>query len=180
MLKDAAKEHLARMVCLPARRPEWVVSVVREDAKGLNAQASYYVEYAGAERKLSSSKDAREVKVARSRAFLDRDTAESLNKTWRRMLRTTRYPNEHRSVRDGVTYHFSRFVAGVNDPLMGFEQGKVVSPYEGSLCSELVAIGEELKMYTLAPPADQDKGREVIRAKLDQLASKLDRLGRDE
>jgi hypothetical protein len=180
LLKDAARDHLARLVAIPARRPELVVTVVREEGKGANTPLSYYVQYAGAESMLSHADDPKKVTIKRSRAPLDRDTAELLNKTWRRMLLTTRYPKKYRHGKDGVTYHFSRYVRGINDPLMGFEQGQIWSPEEDSPCKVLVAIGEDLKTYALAPPEDRDKVRKEIRVKLDQLDAKLDRLGQDE
>jgi len=132
LLKDAADYHLARMVCLPAFEPEWVVTVVRQEAEDLDAPHSYYVEYVGTEKKLFRPKDSQGVTVKKSRAPLDRDTAESLNKTWRRMLRTTRYPKKHRLGADGVSYHFSRFLPladrGRSDPLAGWEEGTIGHP----------------------------------------------------
>src|SRR5947209_8520661 len=49
LLKDAAHYHLARVVCLPAFEPEWVVTVVRKDGEDFDAPHSYFVEYVGAE-----------------------------------------------------------------------------------------------------------------------------------
>lgn len=184
LLKDAAFYHLARMVCLPSFEPEWVVTVVREDGKDFDAPHSYYVEYVGAETILFHAKNARRLTVKKSRASLDRETAESVNKTWRRMLRTTRYPEQPRLGADGESYHFSRFVPlidrGRPDPLGGREQGTIWSPDGGSLCEELVAIGERLKAYAQAKPEDRDKIRSEIRVKADQLGAKLDRRGQNE
>ncbi|AGA28456.1 hypothetical protein [Singulisphaera acidiphila] len=180
LLKEATYYHLARMVCLPSfDEPEWVVTVVRQDGEELDAPHTYFVEYVGAETKLFLAKGAQDVQVKRSRAPLDRSTAESLNKTWRRMLRSTRYPKDPRLGADGVNYHFSRFVPlidrGRNDPLAGWEQGKIWTPDEDSLCGELVAIGEELKRYAVALPADRDRIHDRIRAKEHQLKAKLNR-----
>ena len=50
LLKDAANHHLARMVCLPAFEPEWIVTLVREDGQDPDAPHSYFVEYVGAEK----------------------------------------------------------------------------------------------------------------------------------
>jgi hypothetical protein len=183
LLKDAASYHLARMVCLPAFEPEWVVTVVREDGEDFDAPHSYYVECVGAEKKLFRQRDAESLTVKKSRAPLDRETAESLNKTWRRMLRRTRYPGNSGLGADGVSYHFSRYVPlidrGQNDPLAGWERGMIWSPDEESLCGELVAIGERLKEYAQAKPEDRDKIRSEIRAKADKLGTKLDRRGRN-
>jgi hypothetical protein len=181
LLKDAASYHLARMVCLPAFEPEWAVTVVREKVKDFDDPHTYFVEYAGAEKKLSR-KDAPNARVTKARAPLDGDTAESLNRTWRRMLRTIRYPEELGIGADGVDYHFSRFVPlfdrGQNDPLAGWEQGKIWTPDEESPCGELVAIGEALRAYALARPEGRDEARSVIRAKVDRLKATLDRLDR--
>jgi hypothetical protein len=184
LLKDAAGYHLARMVCLPAFEPEWVVTVVREEAEDLDAPHSYYVEYVVAEKKLFPTKDSQGVTVKRSRAPLDRETAESLNKTWRRMLRTTQYPNEPRLGTDGVSYHFSRFLPlfdrGRSDPLAGWEEGTIWTPDEESLCGELVAIGERLKAYARARPEDREKDRREIRERAAKFGARLDRAGRKE
>jgi hypothetical protein len=182
LLKDAARYHLARMVCLPAFEPEWVVTVVREEAEDPDAPHSYYVEYVGAEKKLFPPKKSQGVTAKKSRAPLDRETAESLNKTWRRMLRATRYPKEPRLGADGVSYHFSRFLPLIDrgsqsDPLAGWEQGKIWSPDEDSLCDELVAIGERLKAYATARPEDREKVRQEIRERTSKLGARLDRAG---
>lgn len=186
LLKDAASYHLARMVCLPSFEPEWMVTVVREDGEDFDDPHTYFVEYVGAETKLFRIKDLQDVKVRRSRAALDHDTAEFLNMTWRRLLRRTRYPKEPRVGlgADGVSYHFSRYVPlidrGRNDPLAGWEQGTTWSPEEDSLCGELVAIGEGLKDYALAQPEDRQKLGSVIRDKTIRLRVKLDGPGRSE
>jgi hypothetical protein len=179
LLKDAATYHLARMVCLPAFQRKWVVTLVREDGQDWDAPHTYYVEYVGAVKKLIPPRGSGSVSVKKSRASIDGETAEAVNKTWRRMLHATRYPEELRLVTDGETYAFSRFVPvtdrGKNDPLWGWEQGRIWSPDETSLCGELVAIGEQLKEYALARPEDRDKVRSEIRVKTDQLRAKLDR-----
>jgi hypothetical protein len=179
LLKDAARYHLARMVCLPAFQPEWVVTVVREDGEDDDAPHTYYVEYVGAEEKLFRPKDLKSLKVKKSRAPLDHETAEALSKVWRRMLRAARYPSEAGLGADGVTYHFSRFLAlidrGQADPLAGWEEGQIWTPDEESPCGELVAIGERLMEYARARQEDRDKIRAQIRVKTDQLGAKLDR-----
>src|SRR5262245_54564919 len=126
LLKDAAREHVARMVCSPSlSEPEWVVTVVREEPKDLDGPHTYYVECGVAEKKLFPPKDSKGVTAKRARAPLDRETAESLNQVWRRMLLTTRYPKEPRLGADGVDYHFSRFLplidCGRPDPHAGWE-----------------------------------------------------------
>jgi hypothetical protein len=184
LLKDAASYHLARMVCLPSFETEWVVTVVREDAKDPDDPQIYFVDYVGAESKLFRTKDSDEIKVRKARAVLDADTAEFLNTTWRRMLRRTRYPKEFGLGADGVTYHFSRFVPmidrGRNDPEAGWEQGTTWSPDEDSLCGELVAIGEALKDYALAQAEDRQKLGSVIRDRTIRLRVKLDRPARND
>jgi hypothetical protein len=179
LLKDAASYHLVRMVCLPAFEREWVVTVVREEPKDLDGPHAYYVECVVAERKLFPPKDSRGVTAKKARAPVDRDTAESLNQIWRRMLRTTRYPREPRLGADGVDYHFSRFLplvdCGRADPLAGWEQGTIWSPDEASFCGELVAIGERLKAYAQARPEDREGIRREIRERADMLGARLDR-----
>jgi hypothetical protein len=181
LLKDAGGYHLARMVCLPAFEPEWVVTVVRQDGEDRDAPQTYFVEYVAAEKKLFPPNEAQGVKAKKSRAPLDRETAESLNKTWRRMLRMTRYPKEPRLGADGVDYHFSRYVPlvdrGQSDPLAGWEHGTIWTPDEESTCGELVAIGERLKAYATAQPEDRAKVSREIRERADKLASRLDREG---
>jgi hypothetical protein len=183
-MKDAASYHLARMVCLPAFEPEWMVTVVREDGEDFDVPHTYFVEYVGAETKPFPPRDSQDIKVKKSRAALDLDTAEFLNMTWRRLLRRTRYLKEPRLGADGVSYHFSRYVPmidrGRNDPLAGWEQGTIWSPDEDSLCGELVAIGEGLKDYALAQPEDRQKLGSAIRDKTIRLRVKLDSPGRKE
>jgi hypothetical protein len=184
LLKNAANHHLARMVCLPSFEPEWMVTVVREDGEDFDAPHTYYVEYVGAESKLFRTKDSDDIKVKRSRAALDPDTAEFLNMTWRRMLRRTRYPKEPRLGADGVGYHFSRSVPmidrGGNDPLAGWEHGTIWSPDEDSRCGDLVAIGEALRDYALAKPEDRQKLGTAFRDKTTRLRVKLDGPRREE
>jgi hypothetical protein len=178
LLKDAGRYHLARMVCLPSFEPEWVVTVVREDGHDPDSPPSYYVEYVVTERKLFPPGGSQTPRVKRSRATLDPETAESLNKTWRGMLRRVRYPSELRLGADGVTYHFSRFVPltvrGESDPLAGWEQGRTWTPDPQSLCGRLVAIGERLKDYAQAKPKNSEQIRSEIRAKLDKLRAELE------
>ena len=189
LLKDAEMYHLGRMVCLPAFEPEWVVTITRDQPEARDTPHSYFVEYVGAEKQLFPPEGVPrgDGKVKRSRAPLDPETAESLNKTWRRMLRMTRYPKKPKEPEigdDGKHYHYSRFVPwfdrGVYDPLAGWEQGQVVAPKENSLTGELVAVGEELKKYALAKPDNREKVRSEIRMKLKSLTAKLDRLGQNE
>lgn len=184
LLKDAAGYHLARMVCLPAFEAEWIVTVVRENGQDLDAPHSYYVEYVGAGKKLSPPTESQGIGVKKSRATLDPETAESLNKTWRRMLRRTRYPSEPRLGADGVSYHFSRFVPlvdrGQPEALAGWEQGTIWTPDGESVCGELVGIGERLKEYAQAKPEDRNRIRSEIRARVDKLRTELDRRGRVE
>ena len=179
LLKDAASEHLARMVCLPAFQPEWVVTVVREEPKDLDGPHTYYVECVVAERKLFPPKKSQGVMAKKARAPLDGKTAESLNQVWRRMLRTPRYPKEPGLGADGVDYHFSRFLplidCGRPDPLGGWEEGAIWSPDEESSCGQLVAIGERLKSYAQARPEDRERVRREIRERVDKLGARLDR-----
>jgi hypothetical protein len=181
LLKHAAEDHLARMICLPAFEPEWVVTVVREDREDDAAPHTYFVEYVRAEKRLYPPRNARDVPVQRSRAALDPETAESLNRAWRRMLRAPRYPQEARIGADGEDYHFSRsvpmFDQGKPDLLAGEEQGKIWSPDEDSLCGELVSIGEALKSYAQAQPEDRQKVRSEIQTRVKRLTTKLDRRG---
>jgi hypothetical protein len=88
LLKDAEFYHLARMVCLPSLAPESVVTVVRSD----DDQLMYFVEYAEAEKSLWGPGPFGDVKVKKSRASIDRKTAETVQEVWRLMLRAVRYP----------------------------------------------------------------------------------------
>jgi hypothetical protein len=177
LLQDAAKCYVARMVCLPSFENEWVVTVVREDRPDFDAPHTYYVESVSANHKLFSAKNPADLTVTRSRATLDRETAESLARVWRRMLRATRYPKVPRVGADGVEYHFSRFLpfvdGGLSEPLAGWEQGRIWSPSEKSPTGELVAIGEQLKAYAQAAPADREKILSSIREKTATLAARL-------
>ncbi len=124
LLKDAAPYHLAAMACLPSFEPEWVVTLVRDEEKNNAMKPSYYVEYVGAKALLHDRKDYLKVKVVKTRVKLFQETAEALNKTWREMMLTTRYPSQPVGGTDGVEYHFSRFVPRPGrDPLAGWEEG---------------------------------------------------------
>jgi hypothetical protein len=179
LLKDAGGLHLARMVCLPAFEPEWVITVVREEPEDDNSPRTYYVDCAVAEKKLFPLKNTRGVTAKRARAALDVETAESLNRLWHRMLRTTRYPTEPGWHADGADYHFSRFLplfdGGRPDPLGGWEQGTIWSPDEESACGELVAIGKRLKEYAQARAEDRERVRREIRERANKLGARLDR-----
>jgi hypothetical protein len=177
LLKDASMYHVARMVCQPSFRPEWVVSVVRKEDKDPDAPPSYEVELVQSDRPLFPPEKSKGAKAKRWRAVLDREAAESLNKTWRAMLRTTRYPDEMGGGKDGVTYEFSRFVprseSGPDDPPGGWEEGQTWSPDEDSPCGLLVAVGESLKSYTMARPEDRPKHRSELRDRLARLDGML-------
>jgi hypothetical protein len=167
------------MICLPSFEKEWVVTVVREDPKDLDGPHTYYVECVVAERKLFPPKESRGVMARKARAPIDGETAESLNRVWRRMLRTPRYPTVAGVGADGVSYHFSRFLPliddGRPDPLGGWEQGTIWSPDKESSCGQLVAIGERLKSYAQARPEDRERVRREIRERVDKLGARLDR-----
>ena len=181
LLKDLAGNHLARMVCLPTIGPEWVVTVVRDEPPDFDAPQTYHVEYVVADRKLFPAKDSQGVGARTSRVPIDRETAEAVNRIWRRMLRTIRYPDEPRLGADGTDYHFSRFLPlidrGQSDPLAGWEQGMIWTPDDDSPCGQLVAIGERLRDYTKAKPEDRDKLGREIREKAARLGARLDRSG---
>jgi hypothetical protein len=181
LLKDAPPYHLARMVCLPSFAPESVVTVVRHDEGSLTPddQLTYSVEYAVVQKALSGPGNFRDIKVRKSRANLDRKTAEAVQEVWRLMLRTVRYPDKAREGLDGETYRFSRGVPlldrGRPSPLEGgFEHGQIWAPDDGSMTSELVAIGESLTKYALAKPEEKDKLRSEILAKSNRLKAKFD------
>ena len=92
LLKDAEIYHLARMVCLPSFAPESVVTVGRDDD-----QLVYFVEYAESEKSLWGPGPFSDVKVKKSRASIDRKTAEAVQDVWRLMLRAVRYPDQDRN-----------------------------------------------------------------------------------
>jgi hypothetical protein len=181
LLKDPGDWHVARMVCLPSFQPEWVVTVVREKTPDDDAPRTYHVEYVVADRKLFPPKDSEGVGAKTSRAPIDRETAEAVNRIWRRMLRMTRYPDEPGLGADGTDYHFSRFLPLVNDgrpdPPGGWEQGTIWSPDEDSPCGRLVAIGERLRDYATAKPEDRAKLGREIREMAASLQAMLDRAG---
>ena len=114
------------MICLPSFEEEWVVTVVREDPEDLDGPHTYYVECVVAERKLFPPKKSQGVKAKKTRAPIDGETAESLNRVWA-MLRTPRHPKKAGLGADGVDYHFSRFLplidCGRPDPVGGWEEG---------------------------------------------------------
>jgi len=179
LLKDAASDHIARMIYLPSFKPEWVVTVAEDSDPDDDTPTTYYVEYVVAERELFPVADKQgPPPVRRFRAPLDRATAKALNVAWRKMLRKTHYPDEPRLGADGADYHFSRFVPlvnrGQNDPLAGFEQGTIWSPDDESLCGALVELGYTLKRYAEARPQDRDKIRAQINQQSAKLAKRLD------
>ena len=184
LLRDSPQWYLARMFCLPSFQPEWVVTVVRVEGKDehFDDPFTYYVEYAGAEEQIwnPKRKDLENLKVRRSQAPLDKQTAEALNRVWYRMLHASRYPKEPGIGADGVGYHFSRKVAfvsrGRGDPLAGREDGQIWSPDDDTPCDDLTLIGEELKDYAEAKLPDREKYRERLRAKIRGLEKKLDGL----
>ena len=175
LLKDADYYHLARMVYLPSFAPESVVTVIKRN----DAQLTYFVEYAEAERSLWGRGPFGDVKVKKSRASIDRQTAETVQEVWRLMLRTVRYPDKDRHGLDGTTYRFSRGVPLLDQgrpPTLegGFEHGQVWSPNDGSMTGELVGIGASLKRYALAKPEEKGKLRSEILATVNRLKAKLD------
>jgi hypothetical protein len=170
------------MACIPSDEAEWIVTVIRDDEGTLtpDGKPGYFVEFAVVDKNLWNEKSMKDVKLKKSRAILDRKTAESVQEVWRLMLRTVRYPDKDRNGLDGETYHFSRAVPlldGGRPPRLagGFEQGQIWSPDEGSPADELTAIGEQLKEFSLAPTEGRDKLRTEILAKSDRLRAKLER-----
>jgi hypothetical protein len=176
LLKDAPYYHLARAVCLPSPAPEWAVTVVREDADFTTPddQLKYYVEYVVVDKSLWDPNKIQDVKVKKSRANLDRKTAEAVQEVWRVMLRAVRYPDKDRDGLDGETYRFSRGVPLLDrgrPPQLagGFEHGQIWSPDDGSMTSELVEIAESLKKYAQSRPEEREKLQTEILAKSNRL-----------
>ena len=178
LLNDAPSVYVARIVCLPSFELEWQVTVLREVSDKPKVPDSHYVEFVGAERRLYRLPVGESVTVRRFRVPLDAETANELNKTWRRMLRRTRYPDEPRLGADGVLYHFGRRLPlishGDDDPLGGWEQGVIWTPDERSLCGRMVDIGERLRRFPHGRPEERDKIRAEISAALKTLAGELD------
>jgi hypothetical protein len=178
LLEGAADYHVARIVCLPSFEPEWVVTVVREEPKEHDGRHTYYVECVVADKKLYPPEKSQGATAKKTRTSLDSGTTEALNRVWRRMLRMTRYPKQSRDGKDGVNFHFSRFLPSVDcgrpDALAGWEQGTIWSPAKDSLCGEFVAIGNHLKVYAEARPEDREKVRLEIRARAANLGKRLE------
>jgi hypothetical protein len=118
LLKGAATHYRARIICEPAFRRRWVLTLVCEEEEG--APPVYFVEYAG----LAGPTDGRPG-GQKARVSLDREAAEAIQNVWLRMLRAVRYPDTPRSGADGVNYYFSRFVSLIEaDPRWHFVGGR--------------------------------------------------------
>jgi hypothetical protein len=168
LLKDAADHYRARVICEPAFRPRWVVTLVCEKGD----RPVFFVEYAG----LEDRKDG-EFRAQQARAPLDRETAEAIQNVWLRTLRAVRYPDVPRTGADGVTYHFSRFVplAG-DDPRApgGWETGQIWTPDPASTTGRLASIGEAMRDFAMVPQENRARLRERIRKETIGLQSDLD------
>lgn len=183
LLKDAPGYFVARMVCLPSFRREWMVTVVREGGEGRapDDKPTYSIEYVEVGTQVWGTEDVGSIRLDRTRAGLDPETAEAVGGAWLRMLREIRYPEERRDGKDGVTYHFSRAVPfRRRDQAGGFEEGQIWSPREEAATVQLVAIGEGLKRYTTARPEDREKIAAEIRAEAKRLRERLDNRRRPE
>jgi hypothetical protein len=173
LLKDAATFYQARVICRPSFKPEWVVTLLYEDG---GDAPGFFVESAVFEAR--DGVPITEAKVKKARAGLDRETAESVQQVWLRMLRQVRYSN--RPVgggADGVTYYFSRAVPFTDDDLKmpsGRETGWIWTPEPRSLTGQMARLGIALKEYTIAPAGEQLKLQENIRAVARGLLDKLD------
>ena len=181
LLKDAPGYFVARMVCLPSFRREWMVTVVREggEARAPDDKPTYFIEYVQVGTHVWGAEDVASIRVDKTRVGLDSETAEAVGGAWLRMLREIRYPDERRDGKDGVTYHFSRAVPFRRRAQAGgFEEGQIWSPREGAATGQLVAIGEGLRRYATARPEDREKIAGEIRADAKRLQERLDKLRR--
>jgi hypothetical protein len=168
LFKDAAYHYRARVICEPAFRPRWAVTLVCEAGD----RPEYFVEYAG----LENRKDG-EFRAQKSRVPLDREAAEAVQEVWLRMLRAVHYPDAPRAGADGVTYHFSRFVPrGLADPLApgGWEAGQVWTPDPTSTTGRLASIGEAMREYAMAAREQRAGVRDRILKQAIALKSELD------
>jgi hypothetical protein len=169
LFKDAAYTYRARVICEPAFRPRWAVTLVCEGRD----RPAYFVEYAGLEHRADG-----QFRAQKARAPLDREAAEAAQEVWLRMLRNVRYPEAPRSGADGVTYHFSRLVPlRSDDPhaLGGWETGQIWTPDPNSRTGRLARIGEAMRDFAMASPERRDGVRERVFKEAIGLRSDLDR-----
>jgi len=167
--------YLARMVCRPGfNKPEWSVTVYKSQEQNCT------VEYVAAEKPIDHSKDSLKIKVSKATQPIDFETAQIVERMFRRMLRGVRYPDQEKEGGDGDRFDFSRNVLGwggfdrkPGDPLPGSEQGYIYDPDEGSLTEKLVNIGEALKRFATAESEEKrDSIRTEIRLQAKELESK--------
>jgi hypothetical protein len=179
LLKDAAFHYRARVICEPAFRPRWVVSLVCDAGHlvgdGKNHSA-FFIEYrtlvAGADGSFETAR------VQKATAPVDQEAAEAIQGLWLRMLRAVRHPDDPRTGADGVTYHFSRFIPlGLDDPLApgGWEAGQIWTPDPNSTNGRLASISEVMRDFAMAPQEKRAGLRERILKQAIALKSEFDR-----
>jgi hypothetical protein len=169
LFKDAAYHYRARVICEPAFRPRWAVTLVCEAGH----RPEYFVEYAV----LEDRKDG-EFRAQKPRVALDRGAAEAVQEVWLRMLRAARYPDVPRAGADGATYHFSRFVPlGLAEPLApgGWEAGQIWTPDPTSTTGRLASIGMAMREYAMAAQEHRAGVRDRILKQAIALKSELDK-----
>ncbi len=176
LLKDAALHYRARVVCVPAGRAPWVVTLVDTDVE----RPSFFVEFAVLDGR--PGVPIKDCPVRKARVPIDRKTAESVQDVWLHMLRRARYSDSPVGLgADGTTYHFSRFVPIAQfDPKVppGWQSGSIWTPDPSSATGQLAGLGAALKDYALAPPDDRGRLQEQIRGRAIRLLERLSDAGK--
>jgi len=93
--------------------------------------------------KQSLPKKIDDVKIVFHKAPLSRELFDVIHKTWRAILRRTRY-GEHNSGLDGTRYHFMVFESGT-----GEMSGQTWSPSPGTINDRSVQLGYLLEEYAI-------------------------------
>jgi hypothetical protein len=176
LFKGAEFDHYrARVVCVPSFKPAWAATLVCDDEDG-DRSASYSILYAELEGRVGVELERADVQ--RLRANIDREAAEAVQRVWLTVLRGVRHPKQFVSGADGITYHFSRFVARISDdPIAprGWETGWVWTPRPGSPPGRLAALADRLRAYAKASPEERPRIRDAILKEASALQNDLDR-----
>lgn len=142
---------VAYMLCL-SLRPEWAVTLWKSEKGEFRVEVAEVIGDW-----LWGRKRPERVKVRRTRAAIDSKAAAAVHEAWLLALRDARPRQSDDFIADGTTYRF-----GAEDAKGNLLAGKVRMAHKGTRTRELVQLGELLRDYAKAAPAQRTKIAESL------------------
>lgn len=143
LLKGVDDTPKAMLVTLASIRAESAIVLTEQEVKILSCSEPIW-----------NSKAPEKIAIEKRSFHVSKELADALHSLWFDSLGTTSYPDENRHGRDGASYYFTTYKAG-----MDLRAGTAWSPASGSLPSELLRIAHELEKLS---DGDEDAQSELL------------------